>query len=228
MEGKKKSIASSYNLADVVFIDASFTATMPPGITASTGMDALSHAIEAFISLGSNPLTDSFALEAMKMIADNLEEAFLHGNNMDARLKMSLAAMLAGAAFGNAGVIVGHAIAHTFGAKYKIPHGVSVALTLPYIMDYNAPAVKDKLARVARALGETGLTEAAAAASRAVARVKSMLEKLELPTKLSDLNVPRADLPKLAEDMLKAKGYLARNPREIVPEDALKIFERMW
>ena len=146
---------------------------------------------------------------------------------MDARLKMSLAAMLAGAAFGNAGVIVGHAIAHTVGAKYKIPHGVSVALTLPYIMDYNAPAVKDKLVRVARALGETGLTEAAAA-SRAVARVKSMLEKLELPTKLSDLNVPRADLPKLAEDMLKEKGYLARNPREIVPEDALKIFDWMW
>ena len=200
---------------------------MPPGITASTGMDALSHAIEAFISLGSNPLTDSFALEAMKMIADNLEEAFSHGNNMDARLKMSLAAMLAGAAFGNAGVIVGHAIAHTFGAKYKIPHGVSVALTLPYIMKYNAPAVKDKLVLVARALGETGLAEAAAA-PRAVARVKSMLEKLELPTRLSDLNAPRADLPKLAEDMLKAKGYLARNPRKIVHEDALKIFDRMW
>ncbi len=226
VEGRKRSIASPYNLADVVFIDASFTATMPPGITASTGMDALSHAIEAFLSLGSNPITDSFALEAMKMIADNLEEAFSHGKNLDARLKMSLAAMLAGAAFGNAGVIVGHAIAHTFGAKYKIPHGVSVALTLPYIMEYNAPAVKEKLVRVARALGETGLTEAAA--SRAVARVKSMLEKLELPTRLSDLNVPREDLPKLAEDMLKAKGYLARNPRKVEHEDAVKTFERMW
>ena len=227
VQGKKRSIASPYNLADVIFIDASFTATMPPRITASTGMDALSHAIEAFLLLGSNLVTDSFALEAMTMIAANLEEAFLHGNNLDARLKMSLAAMLAGAAFGNAGVIAGHAIAHTFGAKYKIPHGVSVALTLPYIIEYNNLAVKEKLARVARALGESGQTEEASA-SRASAHVKSMLETLELPTRLSDLNVPVEDLPKLAEDMLKAKGYLARNPRKIESEDAVKIFERMW
>ena len=228
---KKKAIASPYNLADVVLIDPTFTATMPPKVTASTGMDALSHAIEAFLSTGSNPLTDSFALEAIRKIANNLEEAFSHGDNLDARLKMALAALLAGLAFGNAGVIAGHAAAHTFGAKYKIPHGVSAALALPYMMEYNAvkSEAREKLAKVAREMEEdiSGMTEEEAA-SKAVACVKSMLEKLDLPTRLVDLDVPKEDLPGLADAMSKEKGYLARNPRKIEYEDAVKMFERMW
>ncbi|MCW3133523.1 MAG: iron-containing alcohol dehydrogenase [Methanophagales archaeon] len=231
VEEKKKAIASPYNLANVVLIDPAFTATMPPKVTASTGIDALSHAIEAFLSTGSNPLTDSFALEAIRKIANNLEEAFSHGDNLDARLKMALAAMLAGMAFGNAGVIAGHAAAHTFGAKYKIPHGVSAALALPYMMEYNAVEsdAKEKLAKVAREMGEdiSGMTEEEAA-SKAVACVMNMLEKLDLPTRLADLDVPKEDLSDLAEAMSKEKGYLARNPRKIEYEDAVKMFERMW
>ena len=228
--GKKKAIASSYNLADVVFIDAAFTATMPPRVTAFTGMDALSHAIEAFLSLGANPLTDSFALEAMRKISNNLEEAFSHGDNLNARMEMSLAAMLAGIAFGNAGVIAGHAIAHAFGARYKVPHGVSAALTLPYIMEYNAsaPAVGARMKEIATALVGEKIESAEEAASKAIARVRSMIERLELPARLSELNVPKEDLPELAEDVEKEKGYLKRNPREMGLEDAMKLLESMW
>jgi len=230
VEGKKKAIASSYNLADVVFIDATFTATMPPRVTAFTGMDALSHAIEAFLSLGANSLTDSFALEAMRKISNNLEEAFSHGDNLNARMEMSLAAMLAGIAFGNAGVIAGHAIAHAFGARYKVPHGVSAALTLPYIMEYNAsaPAVGARMKEIATALVGERIEAAEEAASEAIARVRSMIERLELPARLSELNVPKEDLSKLAEDVEKEKGYLKRNPREMGLEDAMKILENMW
>jgi len=230
VEGKKKGIASSYNLADVVFIDATFTATMPPRVTAFTGMDALSHAIEAFLSLGANPLTDSFALEAMRKISNNLEEAFSHGDNLNARMEMSLAAMLAGIAFGNAGVIAGHAIAHAFGARYKVPHGVSAALTLPYIMEYNAsaPAVGARMKEIATALVGERIESAEESASEAIARVRSMIERLELPARLSELNVPKEDLPELAEDVEKEKGYLKRNPREMGLEDAMKILESMW
>jgi alcohol dehydrogenase class IV len=228
-EGKKKAIASPYNLADVILISGSFTATMPPEVTAATGMDAMSHAIEAVLSLGANPLTDSFALEAIRKIADNLEEAFMHGDNLDARLKMSIAAMLAGMAFGNAGVIAGHAAAHTIGARYTISHAKSSALTLPYIMEYNAPAAKEKLAKVARELGEdiSRLTDEEAA-SKAIARVKGLLETLKLPTRLADLDIPEDALPDLADAMAKEKGYLARNPRKLELEDAVKLFERMW
>ena len=228
--GKKKAIASSYNLADVVFIDAAFTATMPPRVTAFTGMDALSHAIEAFLSLGANPLTDSFALEAIRKISNNLEEAFSHGDNLNARMEMSLAAMLAGIAFGNAGVIAGHAIAHAFGARYKVPHGVSAALTLPYIMEYNAnaPTVGARMKEIATALVGEKIESAEEAASKAIARVRSMIERLELPARLSDLDVPREDLPELAEDVEKEKGYLKRNPREMGLGDAMKLLENMW
>ncbi len=229
VEGKKKAIASSYNLADVVLISPSFTASMPPEVTASTGMDALSHAVEAALSLGANPLTDSFALEAIRKIADNLEEAFAHGDNLDARLKMSIAAMLAGMAFGNAGVIVGHAAAHTIGARYTISHAKASALALPYVMEYNAPAAEEKLAKVARELGEdiSGLSDEEAA-SKAIARVKKMLEALKLPTRLADLDVPEKDLPDLADAIMKEKGYLARNPRKVEHGDAVKMVERMW
>jgi len=230
VEDKKKAIASSYNLADVVFIDATFTATMPPRVTAFTGMDALSHAIEAFLSFGANPLTDSFALEAMRKISNNLEEAFSHGDNLNARMEMSLAAMLAGIAFGNAGVIAGHAIAHAFGARYKVPHGVSAALTLPYIMEYNAnaPAVGARMKEIATALVGEKIESTEEAASEAIARVRSMIERLELPARLSELNVPKEDLSKLAEDVEKEKGYLKRNPREMGLEDAMKLLESMW
>ncbi len=231
VEGKKKAIASPYNLADVILIPPSFTATMPPEITASTGMDALSHAVEAFLSLGANPLTDSLALETIRKIADNLEEAFAHGDNLDARLKMSLAAMLGGMAFGNAGVIAGHAAAHTFGARYTISHAKASALALPYIMEYNAqePVVKERLVKVAREMGEdiSGLTEDEAA-SKAVAHVKNMLAALKLPTRLADLDVPEEDLPNLAEALMKEKGYLARNPRELEQKDAEELLQRMW
>lgn len=228
-EGKKKAIASPYNLADVILISPSFTASMPPEVTAATGMDALSHAIEAVLSLGANPLTDSFALEAIRKIADHIEEAFRHGDNLDARLQMSLAAMLAGMAFGNAGVIAGHAAAHTIGARYKISHAKSSALTLPYIMEYNASVAHEKLARIARALGVDvrGLADEVAA-SQAIARVKGLLDSLKLPTRLADLGVPKAALPELADIMAKEKGYLARNPRKLELEDAVKLFERMW
>ncbi len=228
-DGKKKAIASPYNIADVVFLDASFTATMPPRVTAFTGMDALSHAVESFLSLGANPLTDSFALEAMRKISTNLEEVYSHGDNLKARQEMALAAMLAGIAFGNAGVIAGHAIAHTIGTRYNVPHGVSAALTLPYIMEYNAVAAgEERMQAIAKALlGEDVGTEAADA-SKAIAYVRGMLERMQLPTRLSELGVTKDDLRGLAENVVKEKGYLKRNTREMDFDAALKLLESMW
>jgi alcohol dehydrogenase class IV len=231
VEGKKKAIASPYNLAEVIMFSPSFTATMPPEVTASTGMDALSHAVEAFLSRGANPLTDSFAIEAIRKISDNLEEVFSHGANLSARLEMSLAAMLAGLAFGNAGVIAGHAAAHTFGARYAIPHGVASALALPHVMSFNAqdPTTQERLALIAREMGEdvTRLTQEKAAL-KAVERVESLLETLKLPLRLADLNVPEDDVPGLAEALLAEKGYLARNPRKVEQEEAKELIARMW
>ena len=230
-DGKKKAIASPHNLAEVIMLSPAFTATMPPEVTASTGMDALSHAVEAFLSRGANPLTDSFALEAIRMIIANLEEVFVHGTNLQARLHMSLAAMLAGLAFGNAGVIAGHAAAHTVGARYAIPHGVASALALPYIMAFNAqdPVAQERLARVAHEMGEEVRRLAQEeAALKAVERVERLLETLKLPTRLADLNVPEADVPQLAEALLAEKGYLARNPRNVAGEEARALIARMW
>jgi alcohol dehydrogenase class IV len=231
VDGKKKAIASPHNLAEVIMLSPAFTATMPPEVTASTGMDALSHAVEAFLSRGANPLTDSFALEAIRMIIANLEEVFVHGTNLPARLHMSLAAMLAGMAFGNAGVIAGHAAAHTVGARYTIPHGLASALALPYIMAFNAqdPAAQERLVRVAHEMGEEVRRLAQEeAALKAVERVERLLETLKLPTRLADLNVPEADVPQLAEALLAEKGYLARNPRNVAGEEARALIARMW
>ncbi|MCW7074721.1 MAG: iron-containing alcohol dehydrogenase [Candidatus Methanospirare jalkutatii] len=230
VEGKKKAIASPYNLADVAFLDAELTATMPPRVTASTGMDALSHALEALMSKGANPLTDAFAYAAIWKVAANLERAFSSPQDLDARLEMALAAFLAGVAFGNAGVVLGHAIAHNIGTRYAQPHGVATALTIPYVMEFNAsvPEVAAKLKCVASAFGEdvSSLSDADAAA-KAVAHAQRMLERLELPKCLADLNVSREDLPAIADAVLAEKGYLARNPREVNRENLLALLERM-
>ncbi len=228
--GKKKAIASPFNIADIAILDPTLTATMPPRVTASTGMDALSHAIEALMSKGANALTDAFAYEAIQKIAANIEEVFAHGENIDARLEMSIAAFLAGAAFGNAGVVIGHAIAHTIGTRYSQPHGISAALTIPYVIAFNisVPDVAAKMKRAAMEMGEdvSSLSDEDAA-KKAIAHVQQMIERLELPENLGSIGVSEDDIPEIADAVLAEKGYLARNPREVNRENTIELIRNM-
>ena len=222
----KTGIVSQHLLADIAVVDPSLALTMPPKTTAATGLDALSHAVESLMSVDSNPVTESLALEAVKLIFSSLEAVYQNGDNISARSNMALASVMAGAAFGNAGVCAGHAAAYAFAVKYGIPHGVSCAIALPYVMEYNAPACMSALAAIDKTLGRQERTVEKDAFD-AVWAVRNLIEDVGIPLSLKELGVKSESIPKLAEDLLKSGRLLAHNPRPITLNDARDVFGRI-
>jgi alcohol dehydrogenase len=218
---------SSLLYPNTAILDPALTKTMPPRITADTGVDALCHAIEGYVSLNSSPLTDMFSEKAIKLISENLRAAYSHGENMLARENMLLAAYLAGLSFGNAGTVLGHAFGYAYGFELHIPHGLSIGITMPYVLEYNAIADLTKHATIAALLGENiktlPLREAAFKASLAF---KKLLTDLNFPTSVKEVGVAEDMIPKLAENVFKSASHVARNPRRITKEDMIELFGR--
>lgn len=229
IEGIKDSIVSENVIADLAVVDPLLTITMSPKLTAMTGIDALSHAIESYMSLKANAFTDSLALKAINLISTNLRRAYSNGDNIKARKAMSEAALLAGLAFSNSSNCIGHAIAYSFSAKYGIPHGMACGISLPYVMKFNMLAIPERLAEIAIAMGlEEGSLSTRELAQLAIAEVFDLITDLGLPTTLEEVGVPEEDIVKLAENMLKITRLVEANPRKLDLKDARKIFETMW
>jgi len=224
----KTAIISPHVLGDVAVVDPSLTYTVPPRLTASTGLDALSHALEAVMSINANPITDSLALEAVRLIFTYLPEAYRAGS-AESRYGMSLGSLIAGMAFGNAGVCIGHAAAYTFAVSYRVTHGVSCGLALPYVFRFNAPAISWKLPRIAEAmqLKTKGLKdeELVLAVTEAIFE---LMDEVQLPKKLRDVGVPREAVPRMADRLLEIRRLIQRNPKPITKEDALELMGEMW
>jgi len=228
-EAFKYVIYSPLMYPEAAIVDPHMSSTMPPRLTARTGIDALTHAIEAYVSLQASPFTDIFAVEAMKLINQLLRAAYTNGENMEARYGMAEAALLAGLAFGNAGTILGHAAGYAHAHIHHLPHGTSVAVTEPYVLEYNALADVEKHVRIARLLGEdvSGLPKREAAL-RAVLAFRKLLMDLEMPVSLKEVGVKREQIPEIADRVFKSKAHVARNPRKITKEDVVKLFERAF
>jgi alcohol dehydrogenase class IV len=228
-DGIKDGVVSEKVMADLAIVDPVLTITMPPDLTSMTGIDALSHAIEAYMSINSNAFTDPLALKAISMISANLRRAYSNGSDLNARKTMSEAALLAGLAFSNASNCAGHAAAYAFAAKYGVPHGIACGIALPYVMKFNTLAIPERLADVAIAMGVEGEgLGTRELAQLAIAEVIDLLTDLGLPTSLQEIGIPEEDVVGLAENMLKITRLLEANPRRVGPEEARKIFEAMW
>jgi len=224
---KKRAIASRYIVPDLALVDPLLTISMPPQVTAGSGLDALSHAVESMISLWSTPLTDALALEAIRLISKHLRVAYHQGKNFEARCYMSFAATMAGLSFSSPGVVYGHSVAQTFSPIYQVPHGTSCAMTLPYIMEFYLPAATSKLADIARAMGEPIQNKSTQeAAVMAVRAVHKLTQDLNIPW-LRDLGATREQLPSLAEACI-SDWSRTNSPRQLTKESALEVFERMW
>jgi lactaldehyde reductase len=181
-------------------VDAELMYSMPKGLTAATGMDALTHAIECYITKAAWTLTDMFALQAIAMISANLAEAVNNPSSADARNGMAVAQYIAGMGFSNVGLGIVHSMAHPLGAFYDTPHGIANAVLLPYVLEYNASAAAAKYRDIARAMGVKG-TEAlseADAIHAAIHAVKTLSKAVGIPEKLREIGVKEADLPRLA------------------------------
>lgn len=210
----KMAIGDENLLPDVAVDDPELTLGLPPRVTAQTGMDALTHAIEGYVGTGHTPLTDGMATEAIRQIALNLETAVHRGKDIAAREAMMYAQAAAGLAFQNAGVGNVHAMAHQLGAVHDMPHGLANAVILPYVMEFNLPACAAKFAHVAGLMGiETqGLSErdAAMQAVSAVARLNAIIG---IPANLGECGIKDADLDLLARKTMD-DGAMTTNPRE--------------
>jgi alcohol dehydrogenase len=197
----------------------------PPALTAATGMDALTHAVEAYVSIAATPITDACAIKAIELIAENLQPAVANGANLEARDKMAYAEYLAGMAFNNASLGYVHAMAHQLGGFYNLPHGVCNAILLPAVCEFNAIAAAKRLGDVAVALGEQidGLAPLDAAA-KGIAAIRKLSKSIGIPAGLKELGVKEADLPTMAENAKKDACQLT-NPRTATLQQVVEIFK---
>ncbi|MDF2787507.1 MAG: alcohol dehydrogenase [Neobacillus sp.] len=222
----KKGIVSPYLLPKVAIVDAELTLTVPPAVTAATGMDALVHAVESYTAIRADELTDGIALQAIKLISRSLRKAVYNGKDLKSREDMAMGSLLAGISLGNAGVGAVHALAYPLGGKFKVPHGVANSLLLPFVMKYNAVADLEKFAEVAKAMGENveGLS-LREAADRAVQALAQLSEDVGIPASLKDVGVTPSDIPALAEEASKVDRLLNNNPRWLTIKEIQKIYE---
>ena len=201
---------------------------MPPALTAATGMDALTHAIEAYVSTNSNPLTDAAATMAIQMISHYLPKAVANGNYMKARDKMAYAQYLAGIAFNNASLGYVHAMAHQLGGYYNLPHGVCNAVLLPYVMKFNLIGNMTRFKEIALNMGVRGDNlSCSAAAEEGIAAVKRLSQRLGIPSNLKELGVKPEDFDMMAENAMKDVCSLT-NPRTATKEQIIEVFRQAY
>lgn len=229
----KMEFISYFLLPDVAVLDPEMTMTLPKKATASTGIDALCHAIEAYTCIQKNPLSDAYAISAIKLIMDNIEIAVKNGENKKARLSMANASLMAGISFSNSMVGLVHAIGHSIGAVSKVPHGDAISILLPYIMEYNFDVVKEEYAKIALyTLPEECINKSEEErAALLIGKVKSLIEKLNeetgLPKRLKDVKINKNDFEKIAQTSIN-DGAIIVNPKKADIMDIINILEKAY
>jgi alcohol dehydrogenase class IV len=228
-QNTKNVVFTPYALANAAIVDPLLSLSMPPTVTADTGMDAMVHAIETYVSMNATVFSDIFAESAIQLIADYLPVAWAKGSNTEARYNMSLAATLAGLAFGSGGLGAVHALAYPLGTEYHMTHGRTNAIMLPHVMQYNIPGSPERYARIAELMGKDiegyGVLEAA---DLAVESIRELLDTINVSCQIKDYGIPEADLPKLADGAMKQARLFVPNPRDLNPEDVASIYQEAY
>ncbi len=222
----KVGVVSEHMFARCALLDPALTVKLPPRVTASTGLDALIHAIESYVGRQASFMTEPLALAAIELVAENLRKAYACGEDLDARTGMLRASLLAGMAFANTQTGAAHACALALGGAFHVPHGIATSLMLPAVMRFNSIAVPEKFARIATIFGEkvVGLPPTAAA-RRAVSAVIALIEDVDFKLGLENYGVTESDIPGLAEaSILPAARLWNNNPRSATREQVERIF----
>jgi alcohol dehydrogenase class IV len=224
---EKKGVVSPLLIPDVALLDPDLTLGLPPHVTAATGVDAMVHAIEAYTSTSANnnPVSRALACEALRLLGPNIRRAVHHGADREARSAMLLGSMLAGQAFANSPVAAVHALAYPIGGHFGVPHGLSNALVLPYVLRFNAEACAEAYAALApHAFPDIENPDAEAF----IAAMVELAADIGLEPRLRDVGIPRDAVPLMAEDAMKQTRLLVNNPRPVTLEDARAIYEAAW
>ena len=224
--GLKKAMISDHMYAKVALLDPILTLGLPPHLTATTGMDALVHAIESYVGIRASVFSDTLNLQAITMIAQNLRQAYAYGQNAHARESMLNASCLAGMAFCNTQNGLDHAMALSIGSKYHMPHGLTTAFILPWVMEFNCIANPDKFINIAAAFGEDieDMPDHEAALL-SVKAVRQLLDDLNISYKLGDYEANEAHFEEIAKATLSADQLISNNPRQVTEQDVVNILK---
>jgi len=224
----KKGIISDHLLADVAYLDPQLTATVPPRITAETGMDALTHCIEVYTNKFAHPAVDLYARRGIELIARNLKRTVTNGNDMEAREAMLLGSMYGGLGLGPVNTAAVHALAYPVGGMFHKSHGLSNSVLLPTVMKFNMSANLPKYAEVAMACGcEPGANDEETAL-RGVAFVAQLSKDCGIPQTLAEIGIPQSAVPEMAAAAMKQQRLLKNNPRPVNLEDAIEIYNSLY
>ena len=227
-DGQKKGIISPFLVPDIVYVDPLLTVSVPPSITAATGLDALTHCLEAYTNKFAQPFIDMHAYEGIRLISSNIVTAVKDGKNIEAREKVAMGSLLGGFCLGPVNTAGVHALSYPLGSMFHLAHGLSNALLLPYVMEYNIPASTKRYAEVAEALGCQKAGDDKATACGGVKKIKELIKACGIPATLKEVNVPESAIPKMAADAMKIQRLLKNNPREITERDAIEIYKAAY
>ncbi len=237
-EQLKKGVVSPHLVADAAYVDPALTFSVPPAVTASTGMDALTHCIEAYANVHAHPVTDLFALEGIRLIGASLRQVvavcqmtnchLADGQDADGRSALALGSLYGGLCLGSANTGAVHALAYPLGGKYHVPHGVANAVLLPHVLRFNLPAAPQRYAEVAEALGVTPGKDAAETALKGVEFLAELSRACGIPQRLSELGVPLSDVESMAQAAMTVTRLLKNNLRPLTEADAADIYREAF
>jgi len=220
----KKGVVSPHLVPDAAFVDPLLTVSVPPAVTAATGLDALTHCIEAYANKFAHPIVDTYALQGIRLISQNLVRAVRDGNDVEARAALALGSLYGGLCLGPVNTAAVHALAYPLGGRFHIAHGVSNALLLPHVLRFNFSAAPERYAEISVALGVARNGSALTTAEHGVDFLTQLSRDCGVPQKLSDLNISRDAIPSLAVSAMQVQRLLKNNLRPLTEADAAQIY----
>ena len=224
----KKGIVSPHLVAYVAYVDPKLTWTVPPKVTADTGMDALTHCIEAYTNKFAHPAVDIYAIEGIRLIAANLKRAVENPQDQEAREAMALGSLYGGLCLGPVNTAAVHALSYPLGGEFHIPHGLSNAILLPPVMKFNRPACLRRYAEVALACGAKQGEDDNETAQNGVELIARLSREIGIPQSLAELNIPQSAVDGMAQAAMKVQRLLKNNPREVTEDDARNIYNSLY
>jgi len=224
----KKGIVSPYLLTDAAYVDPKLTWTVPAKVTADTGMDALTHCIEAYTNKFAHPSVDIYALQGIRLIAANLQRAVKNGSDVEAREALAFGSLYGGLCLGPVNTAAVHALSYPLGGEFHIPHGLSNAILLPSVMKFNAEVCPERYADVAVAMGCEPGKDAVETAQHGVDFIYQLADAVGIPKKLTDLNIPQTAVDGMAKAAMEVQRLLKNNPRTVTEQDARDIYNSLY
>jgi alcohol dehydrogenase class IV len=227
-DNQKKGVVSPHLVPDGAYVDPLLTLSVPPAVTAGTGIDALVHCIETYANRVSHPLVDIYGLEGIRLVNGNLLRAVTNGGDVEARTNMAMASLLGGLCLAPVNTAAVHALAYPLGSEFHVAHGVSNAVLLPHVLRFNLPAAPQRYANIARAMGAAADEPDEVAAVRGVERIQQLMQECGIPQGMRRLGVPESAIPRMAEAAMKVQRLLKNNLRELTVADAEAIYRAAY